>query len=140
MDRVDEYLKQHGLRLTPTRRQVVEILTNHSYALSQHEIEQKLTLEADRVTVYRTLLTLIEVGLVSKILDERGQRFLLCRGEKKAENAHFKCTDCGHIEVIENSIFLPVALPQGYVLQNHNVLITGTCPTCNEYKNIISPK
>jgi Fur family ferric uptake transcriptional regulator len=134
MDSVDESLKQHGLRLTPTRRQIVEILMNHSYALSQNEIEQKLTLEADRVTVYRTLLTLIEVGLVSKILDERGQRFLLCRSDNKAKNAHFKCTDCGHIEAIENSIILPVDLPQGYVLQNHNVLITGTCPTCNEHK------
>ena len=48
-------LTKYGMRITPTRRRVIDIFLKSRYALTPQEIEEEMP-EYDRVTIYRTLL------------------------------------------------------------------------------------
>jgi Fur family ferric uptake transcriptional regulator len=44
---------------------------------------------------------------------------------------HFKCSQCGQTICI-NDVHVPaIALPGGYQVNEQNVLLQGTCPSCN---------
>src|SRR3546814_11691606 len=73
------------------------------YALSHSDIESEIAEDIDRVTVYRTLKTFYDRGLIHKVLDDGGSlKYTLCTGacsatEHRHEHVHFKCTECGQI-------------------------------------------
>ncbi|AYQ33171.1 Fur family transcriptional regulator [Runella sp. SP2] len=128
MSTVNSLLKERGLRITPTRKQVLEYFLEATCALSFQDLERKLSDKYDRVTIYRTLLCFLEVGIIQRIAIENGQRFLL---RKNNINSHFTCEQCGNISGIETPL-PPLPLPQGFVENTFILSIIGTCPNCSE--------
>ena len=57
-------LSDFDLRSTPCRVDVLATFQAVDFALSQGDIEQKLSDQYDRVTVYRTLKTFLTQGLL----------------------------------------------------------------------------
>ena len=97
---IRDLLEKHGLRQTQNRIQVLEVFSKEDIALSSHDIESELK-SMDRVTLYRTLKSFEESGLIHKAHDETMTiKYALCGhdcsiAEHKDEHAHFHCEVCG---------------------------------------------
>lgn len=128
-------LKDFGLRSTSTRQEVLRVFLMREYALSHGDIEREIQGELDRVTVYRTLKTFLDRGLIHKVLDDEGSlKYALCNeacseATHHHEHVHFKCTKCGQTSCVDVDI-PPVRLPAGYRAGEMNLLIQGLCPQC----------
>ena len=101
----------------------------------------------NRVTVYRTLNTLVEKGLAHKVdPGDRVFRFSLtdharCDGEKHVhEHPHFVCDSCGTVECLEGAEVVvkpPAPQPKGHAksaakrqVRQDGVVLHGTCESC----------
>jgi Fur family ferric uptake transcriptional regulator len=107
-----------------------------SYALSQPDIERGLGENFDRVTIYRTLTSFMDKGVIHKVPDDSGlAKYALCRQDCETHvhhdrHIHFKCNGCGNTSCLENFPFPDFKAPAGYVFTDTNVLIQGICPDC----------
>jgi Fur family ferric uptake transcriptional regulator len=136
MDQLRETLKEHQLRTTTCREDVLLTFINRKNALSHGDLESALGENYDRVTIYRTLKTFLEKGIIHKVLDDEGLRYALCSDhcsdeEHQHDHVHFKCNQCGQTNCLENIHIPAVALPMGYKPVVFNLLIQGTCASCN---------
>lgn len=131
-----DLLRHHRLRVTALRLDMLKILRGTARALTHLELESRLTVSADRVSIFRSLNAFEEAGLVHRVLDGRGTScFAPCgdtcgHGHHTDAHAHFRCTDCGHVFCLE-AVELPhVALPRGFKLTSGHVDLAGTCKSC----------
>ena len=136
MNATEDILKETGLRVTETRQVILESFQGKSTAISQSDIEGILGSGMDRVTVYRTLKTFVEKGIIHKILDDNGGvKYALCKdqcqdGHHRHDHLHFKCSVCQETQCLEK-IFIPdLNLPDGYKKSEVNILVQGVCPNC----------
>lgn len=138
MKTIRDLLRQYGLRHTQNRADILSIFLNQEIALSGREVEERLQARCDRVTVYRTLSTFLEKGILHKVLSNVGaMKYALCSIEchnqaHRHDHVHFKCVSCGQTACLEAVPIPEVSLPTGYHLQEVNVLLEGVCPACRE--------
>jgi Fur family ferric uptake transcriptional regulator len=129
-------LKDFKLRSTPARQEILHLFLKKDYALSHSDIENEIADDLDRVTVYRTLKTFSDRGLIHKVLDDEGSlKYALCTeacstAQHRHEHVHFKCTSCGQTNCLNVDIPL-VKLPKGYKPKEINLLIQGICQNCS---------
>ena len=135
-DRIALTLTRHGLRQTAARVQVLQALSAAAFALSGAEIEKALGQDMDRITLYRTLRSFEEKGLVHRVLDASDvARYAACSIECSEHahfdnHVHFKCTACTHIYCL-NQIAIPaVALPREFQAVSRDYLLSGVCNHC----------
>ena len=128
-------LKEFRLRSTPSRQEILHLFLKREYALSHGDIEKEISNNLDRVTVYRTLKTFLDKGLIHKVLDDAGTvKYALCNEACTASShhhnhVHFKCTTCGQTNCLD--IEIPsVPLPEGYRASEQDLLIQGVCESC----------
>ncbi len=147
-----DILRAATLRVTGMRLALLEKLsTARQPATAQQIFDDLCTLakrdraaRPDRVTVYRTLNTLVEKGLAHKVdPGDRIFRFSLtdharCEGEKHVhEHPHFVCDACGTVECLEGTevVVKPAsahteAVPARRKVKPDGVVLHGTCETC----------
>lgn len=129
-------LKHFSLRSTPTRQEILHLFLRKDYALSHSDIESEIAEDIDRVTVYRTLKTFTDRGLIHKVLDDGGSlKYALCSEACSAthhrhDHVHFKCSGCGQTLCLDVDI-PSVKLPQGFQAREVNLLIQGKCRNCS---------
>ena len=134
--RVENILKAHGLRLTAARKDILSVFVQKGQALAHVDLEQELT-ELDRVTIYRSLQSFLEKGIVHKVLDdEHGAKYALCHdncSEKAHQDAHvhFKCTNCNKLICLPDYHIPSFQLPDGYQTEAINLLVNGRCADCS---------
>jgi len=127
-------LKDHALRITDCRMDVLEMFQRASSALSFRDIEEELT-GYDRVTLYRTLNSFIEKGVLHKIPDDSGIArygacYETCTAHKHLhDHVHFKCEQCGKIECIPNHHVPKMKIP-GYQIHSSSMIVKGYCENC----------
>ena len=131
----NQLLKDFRLRTTPSRQEILHLFLRKAYALSHGDIEKEINNSLDRVTVYRTLKTFLDRGLIHKVLDDEGSlKYALCNDACSTaghhhNHVHFKCTHCGQTNCL--NIEIPaVKLPKGYKPSEINLLIQGVCEHC----------
>jgi Fur family transcriptional regulator, ferric uptake regulator len=129
-------LKDFRLRSTPSRQEILHLFLRKDHALSHGDIEKEINNALDRVTVYRTLKTFLDRGLIHKVLDDEGSlKYALCNEACGAaghhhDHVHFKCTICGQTNCL--NVEIPsVKLPKGYKPEELNLLIQGICGNCS---------
>ena len=132
-----EVLKDFKLKNTGCRTEVLDTLISNQSALSHSEIESQIDETYDRVTVYRTLKTFLDNGLIHKVLDDGGvTKYALChectKEEHHHEHVHFKCENCGHTICLDDIKIPTISLPDGYGIAETNLLIKGVCNHCNQ--------
>lgn len=131
-----QILKAHRLRQTPCRQLVLELLEERQDALSHQDLENFAGERFDRVTLYRTLKTFLDKGIIHKVLDDSGAaKFALCHAHCNEEehfdnHVHFKCNNCGKTYCLENTEVPVISLPEGYSLSEVNLLVQGVCSEC----------
>jgi Fur family transcriptional regulator, ferric uptake regulator len=129
-------LKDFRLRTTPSRQEILHLFLRKEYALSHGDIEKEINNALDRVTVYRTLKTFLDKGLIHKVLDDEGSlKYALCNeacttAGHHHNHVHFKCTACGQTNCL--GVEIPsIKLPKGYKPKELNILIQGICENCS---------
>lgn len=129
-------LRDKGARITSARIRVLGLLQSAHAPLSHGDIEGQLSKDAypemDRVTLYRVLDWLTDIGLVHKAADSRGV-FCFTAANPNVEHArhmHFRCTDCGSVFCLDMPPPSPPKLPKGFRLAGMELDIRGNCPNC----------
>jgi Fur family transcriptional regulator, ferric uptake regulator len=133
-----EILQDFDLRKTTSRSAILSLFIKRPFALSYTDIEQEVAKGFDRVTVYRTLKTFVDKGVVHKVLDDGGSlKYALCtdlctHANHHHEHVHFKCTVCGQTSCLDHTTIPQVTLPHGYEAKELNLLIQGICQNCGQ--------
>lgn len=129
-------LKDFNLRHTDCRSEILAIFIGKGFALSHADIEEKVHQSFDRVTLYRTLKTFLDKGIIHKVLDDSGvTKYALCRencshAHHHHEHVHFKCVTCGLTNCIDEVEIPPIRLPEGYKYLESSLLVQGICKNC----------
>jgi Fur family ferric uptake transcriptional regulator/Fur family zinc uptake transcriptional regulator len=129
-------LREKGIRITPLRRRVLELLAKEGKPLSHAEIFDRLarTRPPDRVTLYRTLALFADTRLVHPIQGMDGAlRFRMhdpyqpgCPGG----HPHFFCRVCGRMSCLPGQPLPRVEVPEGTEVEGKQLLVFGVCAEC----------
>ncbi len=137
MAKAEAILSQHQLRITQSRKSVLTAFIEHHHALSQPDLEKMLESDCDRVTIYRILDSFLEKGILHRVPDNEGkQKYALCDAcsehHHHDEHLHFKCSNCGKTECLDEIPMPAIKLPSGYQVEEWNMLLQGVCADCTE--------
>jgi Fur family peroxide stress response transcriptional regulator len=125
-----------GLRLTPQRQQVYDVLLQKRDHPTAEEVfirAKKQMPEISHATVYNCLDALVECGLARQVTLDRGAtRFC----PNMHEHCHFYCDSCDTIFDVDLSANASagVALPKGFHAEHFEIAIHGVCPDCARKK------
>jgi Fur family transcriptional regulator, ferric uptake regulator len=92
---VIEVLRTHGLRMTPQRRAIVAEIMRTQGHISPTVLARRVQGEMPGVnasTIYRTLATLEEVGVLAHAHLESGAEY---HRAEEAGHVHLTCSNCG---------------------------------------------
>ena len=104
--------------------------------MAHGDIEKKAGEKFDRVTVYRTLQTFVEKGIIHAIpTADNSIRYALCKdacseGHHHDHHIHFQCTNCQNTYCLDVVVTPEIRLPKGYVSKHIEVVVEGVCKTC----------
>lgn len=128
-----EILQKHNLVRTICRQSIIGAILDAGTAVSEEEIKGKVEGSYDRTTFYRTFKTLIENGIIHKIVvDNHLVKYALSEPEKEdAEHIHFYCNDCGQVKCIEGEHVPQVVLPVGFKPVQTDLIVKGLCDKCS---------
>lgn len=131
----EEKLQRAGVRPTAVRLLIYRLMLKASHPLSSLDIETILE-TVDRSTISRTLTIFIEHDLIHPIDDGSGSvkydACLSAHGHTVSDmHVHFRCVVCGKTFCLPSTAVPPVNLPDGYVMESVNYVITGKCPSCS---------
>ncbi len=134
---LSQRLVARGIRLTPRRRALLEILEETNCHLDAAGLLEaaKQRMRIDRATVYRTLELLKKQGLIDELdlMHLRGEMhyFEARTGE---EHFHLACFGCGRIEEVSTPLFEQlkglVGKEKGFAIQTARLEIGGYCSDC----------
>jgi len=129
-----EMLKLAKLYCTENRIAVLKILLQASKPLSEEKILAKFGRNSpDKVTIYRTLETFCNAGLVHRAyVHKRAWHFELANhcGSIRC-HPHFTCKSCGQTQCLLGlSVPLVKGLKKGFVIHRQQVRLEGLCPAC----------
>ncbi len=97
-------LKEKGFKITPARLSILEVFTKNNRPLDAETVYQKLLntkkeTSVDPATIYRTLISFTESGILKRIdLRKESIAFELAN----THHHHIICTKCEIIEDFEN--------------------------------------
>lgn len=127
---VDKQIKPTAMRIV-----VLDFLLNQVNAQSLTDMELKMH-RTDRVTIYRTIRTFEENGLVHRIEDGSGiTKFALCEagcstGDHNDLHLHFYCLKCEETHCLPKTVIPEVKLPDGYETMEIQLIVKGVCNAC----------
>ena len=129
----DKILTQKSVRITPMRQLLLEYFIEKNAVLGLSELEKAFP-KSDRITMYRTLKTFEEKGILHSIKGEEA-KYALCKEHCLPVNhidqhPHFQCEECKQVTCIDSQLIPPMELPDGYVQKETTMMIKGICPNC----------
>lgn len=133
---IKEILKRNQLSVTASREKILQLFIEHSGALAHGDIEKKAGEKFDRVTVYRTLQTFVDKGIIHSIpTADNSIRYALCKdncaqGHHHDQHIHFVCNNCNNTYCLDDVVTPEIRLPKGYSSQHTEVVVEGICVNC----------
>jgi Fur family transcriptional regulator, peroxide stress response regulator len=125
---------EKGLKITPQRSLIFDELskaTDHPTADAIYKRVRKSLSNISFDTVYRTLLSFTEIGIVNLVEGSGEQK----RFEPNLhQHHHFRCIKCHTIYDFENDAYNDIAVPEAVqkqgVIINKRVVLEGICSKC----------
>lgn len=136
MDEQKDILKKSGLSVTESRKKILELFLEAEGALAHADIEKKTDVAFDRVTVYRTLQSFVEKGIIHQIpTTDNSILYALCRhncaqGHHQDNHVHFICNSCDKTFCLDDVTVPDVKLPDGFTPSQSAMVVTGICMDC----------
>jgi Fe2+ or Zn2+ uptake regulation protein len=129
-------LREHGFRITRGRRLVLGAMGRAERPLSPYSLHDLLSSQGenvDTVSIYRTLETLENAGLVHRVAFSGG--YLPCRLEDHPGcHHHLICRECGKVEEVDcpgmAAVERGAAADSRFRIERHLVEFVGLCPAC----------
>jgi len=129
-----DLFRQNGLKITPQRRVILELLSQDDSHPTADAIYQRVLStmpEVSRTTVYSTLHELIALGELIEVQDlsEGGLRY----DTDTSDHHHLFCTGCRSLIDIDynfEGLTLPPEETSGYQIVRHQLTFYGICPDC----------
>ena len=133
---IESQLIQHGHRLTAARRTVIDALLTAGGHISADRLYEQLKANGEqvgRMTVFRTLDLLVEVGLIRPVYQGDGAaHYILLRD---GHHHHLVCTSCNkHFEFDEcnlHDLSERLSAQFNFKVAGHLIEIYGTCADCS---------
>lgn len=134
----EDILRKSHLSVTETRLIILKLFFQKPTALSHADIEKSVGRQLDRVTIYRTLQSFLEKGVIHSIPTSNNNiLYALCKDEcyehQHLDNhVHFVCDDCGTTFCLENVIIPRVAIPKNFKVKHRDFIMNGQCGNCSK--------
>lgn len=141
MNRIATILRENKLSVTAGRQKILQLFLHATGALSHADIEKKTGEHFDRVTVYRTLNSFVDKGIIHVIpSSDNSIRYALCKddceeGHHHDHHVHFQCSQCTNTFCLDEIVTPSVIVPAGYKATSIQVLVQGICKDCNANRN-----
>ena len=136
MENIEKILEQKEIRITPMRQLLLEHFVQENKIFGLAELETVFP-KADRITIYRTLKTFEEKGIIHKVENGPAEiKYALCSADC-SENSHldihphFHCIRCGEVRCLDEVTIPTLKLQKGYQVKEANMQLKGICPTCS---------
>ena len=134
--RITAILRQHGYKLTPQRRAVLNVIALSHEHLAPAAIYERVQQEhpgIGLVTIYRTLEILAKLGLICEVHAGGNCRSYLMRRPSEHHH-HLICADCGvvtdftycDLTELEQKLFKDT----GFKVKGHLLEFLGQCQSC----------
>lgn len=130
-----QHLRQHGYRLTPARRAVVQTMATTPRAITPLEVFDRARgrhRALGLVSVYRTLEKLEELGLIQRVHQPEG-----CQAFVSASDGHqhlLICKQCGRAAFFDGDDLQPlirsISRRTGFAIGEHWLQLFGLCKDC----------
>jgi Fur family transcriptional regulator, ferric uptake regulator len=133
---IKDILKRNSLSVTGSREKILGLFLDQQGALAHGDIEKKAGEKFDRVTIYRTLQTFVEKGIIHTIpTADNSIRYALCKDDCKEgyhhdHHVHFVCTNCNITYCLDDVVTPELKLPKGYTSTHIEVVAEGICKNC----------
>ncbi|MAE09061.1 MAG: Fur family transcriptional regulator [Bacteroidetes bacterium] len=131
-----ELLRERKLKATPTRLEVLSVISGYNKAIPFSEIQNALH-NFDRVTLYRTINALMKSGIIHKAsVGEKETFYAVCSSKCSSDShnhkhIHFKCSICKAVTCVQADSAINFAIP-GHTINNFDIEATGVCVACNQ--------
>ena len=136
IQQIQQLLKKNQLSITESRSKILELFLQQNGALAHADIEKKNGAGFDRVTVYRTLQTFVEKGIIHTIpTADNSILYALCKdecskGHHHDNHVHFICDECNKTICLDDVTVPVVKLPKGFTPQHAEMVVNGICGDC----------
>ena len=136
MNSVLDILKKNDLSVTDGRKKILDLFLSSEGALAHADIETNTSNAFDRVTVYRTLQTFVEKGIIHNIpTTDNSILYALCKddceeGHHNDNHVHFICNNCSKTICLDDVIVPTVKLPKGFTPNKTQMVVNGVCADC----------
>lgn len=129
-------LKRHQLKITPTRKLILESLLKNHGPFSAEDIQKRfIKKDHDLATIYRNLQSLEEAGILHRCEFGDGiARYELVDPDHDHHHHHLICRKCKKIEVVDACELEPTihqfVKKHGFADVSHILEFFGVCPDC----------
>lgn len=137
MNELENRLAQKEINPTAMRLLILDFLEKQSAAVTLTDMERAMD-PLDRVTLFRTIKTFEEHGLVHRIEDGTGAtKFAICAGDCDSRqhqdlHVHFFCSHCKETFCLPKTRIPEVQLPENYVAIERELVVKGICARCKK--------
>ena len=132
-----EELQARGMRVTPQRAIIFEVIEKLGGHITAEDIFQKIQQVNPYIslaTVYRTLELLQELKLVNQTNFGRSQTYYALKDH--GAHHHLVCVECGEIEEFSDELFEPVRARLkeqfGFLAHTEHMSVFGVCKKCRD--------
>jgi Fur family transcriptional regulator, ferric uptake regulator len=132
---VESLLVSAGVKPTRQRVEIAAELRREANDVTAQELHSRLRKRGTRLglaTVYRTLGTLEDAGVIDAFAHEPGERcYRWCGG---GHHHHLVCAECHRVVELEDCRIGPwldeLSAAHGFSVTGHEVEVTGVCADC----------
>lgn len=131
-------LENNGFRITPQRMSIFGYVVESDSHPSAERVYQKVRKEFSNIsfdTVNRTLLSLLEKGLIQMVESGHGPRRF---DANLKPHYHFRCVYCKRMIDFKcseyDNIKIPEDIKKRFKVLRQNIILEGICPVCYENK------
>ncbi len=130
MNILETRLSENGIRPTAMRLLVLKRLSELDAAISLSDLEHSFA-KSDRITLYRTIKTFQDKGLVHGIDDGTGAPKYALQGSDRTMHVHFHCRTCKETYCLPKTRIPDIRLPDRFMSDEANLVMKGHCQLCS---------
>lgn len=135
-----DILSEKGISRTNFRTKLVNYFFSSNKSLSVDDILKYFNNSINKATVYRSLVSFENNGLIHKVPDANNlMRYSLCRKEECStishnhNHGHFICYSCNQTFCLEGVKYPEIISTKGFYVREIKLTVEGYCNEC--YKN-----
>ena len=133
--------KKHNLKITPQRIAIYKVLLHSQSHPTADEVFQTLKGDFSNIsydTVNRTLLSLVEIGLIDVVKSPGGARRF---DPNPDDHHHLHCVKCGKIidfySEVCDKLRIPEEIQNQFTVLSKRVVVNGICRECRQKRKAL---